>query len=678
MSNRDGALLSRPAFVEVGQICLGVAVVALLLLFPPAPYLTEALQGSGIVALMAVALVSALLYSGRGAGRETLQAVAIFALFAIPLIYKWQFAPTAGNLIGGLVPWKDASNYYYETLRLLDGVPLSEWGARRPLFASFFSSLLRLNGASFSGALVVLLLLNAFAALVVSRVIARRYGATGAAIYVVVAYTFYARFAGTPLSEQLGFLLGNLAMFCLLAGVETKRFRTAALGLALLTLALNARAGAFFILPVLVVWLSLEFRQTITRARSVAISTVIVCAIVGLNLGFVRLMSGAQGAAFSNYPQTLYGIAAGNKSWKQISIDHPGVPDREILPLAIEKIKSEPALFVKGMLASCLDFLAPRRGAFGFIKAGQFQVPMTAGLWLLVVLGAWHAVACRMRGADGFALASLLGVAASLPLLPPIDSDGMRVFAATIPFSAIWIATGASRLAALAKRPGFETTSGTNPGTRVPFANAVICLSAAVVVLGLVVPGLARAAEARMDGQPGERAVGACGKGENLVQGLALSDASVSLVPDAVARESWLPYVRESDFRSSLKNGQYPQLVEGLAELPAGVQLSLAMLNESSSGARRAIWLVSGIPAPEGDFSICARPSLEPALQGYQFHDADRSGEGKLRLTFSQRHPGLTSGVRVAYGLAFLAVVVFLVGENVRSKLIARAPPLSQ
>lgn len=673
MSNRDGASVWRPALVGAVQLCLGLATVALLLVFPPAPYVTEAAQRSGVIALIAVAVLFALLYDGRETGREALQAVSVFALFAIPLIYKWQFAPTAGNVIAGLVPWKDASNYFYESLRLLDGVPVSEWGARRPLSAAFFSSLLRLNGGSFSGVLVVLVVLNAFAALVVSRVIARRYGAMGAAIYIVVVYKFYARFAGALLSEQLGFLLGNLALFCLLAGVETKRYRTAVLGLALFTLALNARAGAFFILPVLVIWLSLEFRETISRVRSAAISTLVVCAIVVLNFGFVRLMSDGRGTAFSNYPQTLYGIAAGNKSWKQISIDHPGVPERELLSLAIAKIKSEPALFVKGMLSSCVDFLAPRRGAFGFIDAGRFQVATTAGLWILVALGAWHAAARRFRGADGLALASLVGVAASLPLLPPIDSDGMRVFAATIPFSALWIVTGASRLAALVRGSGAEATSNTIPGVRVAFERAVIWVSAAIVVLALVVPGLARATAMRTDVDSEERATQGCGDGETLFHGLALSDASITLVPDDTARESWRPYVRESDFRDSLKHGQYPPLVEGLRGLPAGVHFSLAMAKDSGSDARYAIWLVSGTPAPEGNFTLCARPSTEPALQGYQFYDSDRSRHGTPLLAFSQSHPAVTSGVRVVYGLAFLVILIILVSERVRSRLIARA-----
>lgn len=640
------------------QIGLAVSVVCLLLVFPPAPYVTETIQASNLWVLLAIGVLAALLFRGEGVKRETLQTVAVFALFAMPLVYKWQFAITGWNVISGIIPWKDAANYYYETLRLLDGASLTEWGARRPLFAAFASSLLRLNGGNFSGVLVVLLMLNAFGALAVSRLVAVRCGAIGAAIYLVVAFKFYARFSGAMLSEQLGFLLGNLALFYFLAAVETRRFRFGLFGLAALTLALNARAGAFFILPALAGWLCFEFRRTVPIVKAVSISALIVLSIMTLNFGFVRAMSGGQGVAFSNYAHTLYGIAAGNRSWQQVSIDHPGVADRDVLPLAVEKIKKEPLLFVKGMIGSSVDFLAPRRGAFGFIDVGRLQAAMTVALWVVVLLGVWRASCRRMGGCDGLSLASLLGVTASLPLLPPIDSDGMRVFAATIPFSALWIITGAAGLAALLKREGSNATFEMTPRARVPFQNAALGISLAIVLLALLLPILARFAVSRIGGGPAARTGIVCGEGETVLQGFVQDHASVTFISDAAARESQVPYVRVGEFRRALRDGQYPALAEGLERSTNYTHLSFVTVADGQTRAGFPLWLRSSHPVGPGEFTLCARRSVEGALSEYPFYDAIGWRKAQPRLTFSQRHPALTFWMRMGYGLAFLVAMV--------------------
>ena len=60
---------------------------------------------------------------------------------------------------------------------------------------------------------------------------------------------------GSLLSENLGLALGAAALALLWDGVQSGRRWLLALGLFTLALALNARAGAFFALPALVIWL---------------------------------------------------------------------------------------------------------------------------------------------------------------------------------------------------------------------------------------------------------------------------------------------------------------------------------------------------------------------------------------------------------------------------------------
>jgi hypothetical protein len=68
-------------------------------------------------------------------------------------------------------------------------------------------------------------------------------------------------------------------------------------GIALLTLALNARAGAFFILPVLVLWLAFSFRERIPVMRSGVLAGAVVFVIfmtrgwIGKIVLFIRVYS---------------------------------------------------------------------------------------------------------------------------------------------------------------------------------------------------------------------------------------------------------------------------------------------------------------------------------------------------------------------------------------------------
>ena len=73
--------------------------------------------------------------------------------------------------------------------------------------------------------LAVLTWVNALAVMLVVREVRRNYGALGAAVLLVFLYKFYLRFAGTSMTEQLGFGLGNLAMFFLLTAIQKKEFK---------------------------------------------------------------------------------------------------------------------------------------------------------------------------------------------------------------------------------------------------------------------------------------------------------------------------------------------------------------------------------------------------------------------------------------------------------------------
>ncbi len=227
-----------PKPVELLNLCGASIVYILLLVVPPPPWVSQVLGEPGWLVLLLLLVFFTVLLQQKGALWEGVQSALVFALFALPLIYKWQFARFDNFILGGLQPWSDASSYLQEAERLLHGLLLTSVGARRPLFHAFLAVLLQLTGGNFMVTLALLTWVNALAVLLVVRQVRRSYGALGSSFLLLFAYEFYLRFAGTTMTEQLGFVLGNLGVFFLLIAAQNRNLMHALLGLGLLSLGL--------------------------------------------------------------------------------------------------------------------------------------------------------------------------------------------------------------------------------------------------------------------------------------------------------------------------------------------------------------------------------------------------------------------------------------------------------
>ena len=198
-------LCAMPKPAELLNVLTASAVYIILLVIPPPPFISQALNQSGWMILLLLVGIFTLLLRQKGTAWEAIQGIFVFGLFALLLIHQWQFVPNYGEIIGGLLPWSDASGYLQEAQRVLNGSLLTSFGARRPLFPAFLAVLLQLTGRNFMVSLAVLTWINALAVLLVVREVKRSYGAVGASVLLIIAYKFYLRFAGTTMTEQLGF-----------------------------------------------------------------------------------------------------------------------------------------------------------------------------------------------------------------------------------------------------------------------------------------------------------------------------------------------------------------------------------------------------------------------------------------------------------------------------------------
>ena len=137
----------------------------------------------------------------------------IMLLFALTLSYKWTSGFSDNFMIGGLLPYKDAKNYYLGADLILHGLPMDKAGqaTERPLFPGFLSSMLAVTGQNLKIALAVIVQLAGIGLYLSARQIRYSMGALSASLYITFMYFYIQPFIGYTLSELPGFTLGCFA-----------------------------------------------------------------------------------------------------------------------------------------------------------------------------------------------------------------------------------------------------------------------------------------------------------------------------------------------------------------------------------------------------------------------------------------------------------------------------------
>lgn len=427
-------------------------------------------------------------------------------LFALPLSGLWQSGITDGTVIGGLLPWSDANAYYVDAQRLLEGGLFSPFSSRRPLFAGTLATILGLTQQNLQATLAILAVITAISCFLLAREVQDSYGAIAAVFILTILFFFYRGFIGTTLTEHLGLSLGTISFAIIWRGTQQKKINIILLGIFLLTLALNARAGAFFVLPALILWGSWAFRHQSLFSRHFLVGAV-SAVLLGFLLNFIllRIVASPDQAPFSNFSYSLYGLVVGGKGWTQVLSDYPELAainepelSQRIYALSFQAFQANPLGLIIGVLKTWSDyFFNLKVAAFSFLYTGSslFLFERLAifnqclshstnfltiiqcligsiGLFdrliamavsvLLLIFSFWGAIHCyrqRKTFENSLMIAAISGILLSVPFVPPIDA-GMRPYAATIPVSAMLVTLGARQVVMfLAKRRNWGLTS---------------------------------------------------------------------------------------------------------------------------------------------------------------------------------------------------------------------------
>lgn len=396
--------------------------------------------------------------------RPTLLSSGVFCLglglFMFPLIAYWDTGKTTNTLIGGLLPWSDASGWLHGTYYFLNEHSLLWWTARRPINPAFMSFLAFVTGEDLQAMLVLRTLVTGLACLLVSSEVWRRFGAAAGITSFALLLSYSSPFTPTTLSESLGLAFGAAGFAMTWQAISRESVWRFAGGLFLLSLAMSVRPGPFLVIPFLALWGT--FFMTGTQ-RNIIFRLFLTSSSIAAALIVSSLVSSVFGTGESypgvNYAFTFYGLAFGGKPWAQFFDDFPqatSLSEAELGALAyrtaFNEILRNPSALFSGLW---LFFKTYLNHLFIYIEYPILR-PVSeflAGCGLVVA--AWR---FRKDPHLSFLTCGALGVVLSAPFLFWAP-DAYRAFIPTAPFEATAVSVG---LATIANIPRYLLHSGSN------------------------------------------------------------------------------------------------------------------------------------------------------------------------------------------------------------------------
>ena len=449
-----------PAILAVLGYAAGIALYALVLALAAPLWLgAEALKGRELLLLAGAPLVFLALKASSRWSRLAFFAL-VMLLFSLALGYYWTSGLTTQGILGGLLPIHDFFHYYTQARNLVDGGLIAGNAGWRPIFSSSLSFILAITNRNLQLSMAVLILMLAISVYFAVLELRRTHGAGAGTLFFFLLFFFARIFFDALGTELLGLVFACLAFAFLWRGASTLKKWQILVGLFFLTIALNIRPAAYFVLPMLILWVGWLFRgKRKFHFGWAAIAIAPILAAFLLNSAVQKLYTAPGTPSFFNYGYSLYGQVSGGAGINQFNRDYPGVTDAgEIMRLVWERFKAYPLSLAIGTVKSYFDFFRPWvKGDFSFFA--HFGRSSLRVIWwfimnALLVAGVYASMRKFREPLPSFFLACLIGVLISLPFVPPIDSIYGEKYTATIPLFAVSAPLGLAYL--LRKIKGYQ------------------------------------------------------------------------------------------------------------------------------------------------------------------------------------------------------------------------------
>lgn len=654
MFNQIALKLRNGNFTTIFGFLLVVIIFAGVLISPLPESVTGAAKNGGAVFFVLIAIFLLPVFTSQGLLGELGSLVLTLILFAMPLSWLWQSGFSNGVLIGGLLPWSDARGYLWGAERLLNGANLTPWHMRRPIFTGFLAFIHALTQENLQVTLAILSFITALAVFLAVREVQRTEGPLVAVFIMLVMFLYYRlHISGITLSESLGLVFGSLGIGLLWRGVRNHHMKILWLGILTLSLALITRAGAFFVLPALILWGIWYYRgQSRISIKFLAIAFSAILVGFSLNYALGKMIGGSNGVPFGNFSWTLYGLVKGNKGWTAIFSDFPGVnlSYQEVYKLAWEVFRKNPKGLLIGIFGTYRDYFNPEyMGAFSFLRLNKAA---NIVMYILSSFGILWCVRNRRKAIYSMALAALAGILLSVPAVPPIDADSMRAYAATIPFTAVFAGLGLTFLLEVKNLRKERTLPEVTFSTR-----ALLPVSVSLIFFSFLGPIGVKFLSDPKDNLASQ----SCPADSDLITIQVNRGSYINVVGNSTLAETYLPNIRIRDFKEWISGHTgYPELEQALKKIKAGqsVYVSLNHNDQKNIGDySNLVYLIANtIPDQSnlGIYQYCATLSNSLALQGwriyYSLSTEEQQSVSKLPVSFMQKY--------LWWGIVFVVFII--------------------
>ncbi len=486
---------------NLGRILCGAVPLLSFWLILANPIPKEVSQYAGLYSAVAFLLVAGLFYLCFRLPAEwgVLAGLSLtMILFAAPIAYRWSTGYSDGLMIGGLVPYKDAKDYYIGADRILDGLPLDREAraVRRPLFPGFIASLQLLDGRDLRVTVGLLAALAALSLYLSARQVRATSGPIGAGVYAALMYFFIQPLVGYTMSELAGFILGCLSLTILWMNARRRSWIGFGLGLLTLMLAVSSRSGAFFVFPFLVVWAGWAFRRADRFSWRAALITAGVVALgyLAMNNLYGALLRVPPGANFQAFAYAMYGQVHGGTGWHSAIDDLHTTQTNVVAAATVRFFLAHPFSFVIASAKSYAQLFLPGPQTVFAYGSGPEPIWVTYALWAatmgLTIWGLVRVAKAYRQELPGLLLAGLIGTLVSVPFLPPIDGGG-RFYVSTIAFVFVLPAIA---IGGFGESTGEAEDGRPAPGREYQFvATAALVLLVMIFVAPLLIDWLSRA-----------------------------------------------------------------------------------------------------------------------------------------------------------------------------------------
>jgi hypothetical protein len=340
------------------------------------------------------------------------------------------------NLLGGLLPNADPSMYLSLANQWSDGIRVVTPQTTRQFFPCFLAAMLWVCDRDLKLIVSLFTLITGILSFAAWRQVRAMFGWLGATLFLTLVFFFYrCEAVGLLRTEQLGLWFALIALALMLHGLREKREGLWRTGLFSLVMGLNARAGAYFMLPLLILYSGWIFPRGRWGWRSIFAAGVTCLIGMLLNLACYWIFF-APPRPTSNFWLCFYGMLKGG-NWVT-AMNEIGLDVKQVNLIARDKamalFMAEPWLLLNGFWKAC-SYVWNTNTFYGHPPTSEgFRSAMK---WL-TVLGAaipWSRSVVQKRQAEleWFVFLIVLGVVISLPFAPPWDG-GRRVYAVGFPF----------------------------------------------------------------------------------------------------------------------------------------------------------------------------------------------------------------------------------------------------